>query len=175
MNTLDFIKKNNLYISVGLVVLVVILCFIIYFLSFKYKEISAAMYEMARPFMPTPQDMDAGVVGEVFVKDEDTGEDIPLVAGTMPPLMFNIVGTILEVKTGSILVEGNGANFADKKPRTLILIFTNATKTFEKNQTKAYLGKTGLSYLEPGMKILIEGFENIRGKTEFNVKTINIR
>lgn len=172
--TLDFIKKNNLYITVGLAVLVIILLLIIYFLSSKYKEITAAMHEMARPFMPTPQDMNAGAVGEVYVKDEKTGEEKPLVGIFIPSTIFNTIGTIKEGRSDSLIVEGTGSNFADKTPRTLTLIFTNSTKTFEKNQLDSYLGKTGLAYLKPGTRILIDGYENIRGKTEFNVKTINI-
>lgn len=132
------------------------------------------MHEMARPFMPTPQDVEAGTIGEVYVKDEETGEEKPFVGTFNPSVMFNTIGTIQEVKEDSLIVEGTGSNFVDRKPRTLTLIFTNSTTTFEKNRLNSYLGKVGLSYLEPGMKIFIDGFENIRGKTEFTVKTINI-
>jgi len=73
-----------------------------------------------------------------------------------------------------LIVEGDGFNFADQKPRELTIIFTDSTITFEKNREIKYQGLTGLKHLKEGMKILISGDENIRGKTEFKVRTINI-
>ena len=62
----------------------------------------------------------------------------------------------------------------DGIPRDLTIIFTNTTLTFEKDHLVSYLGFEGLKHLKPGMKILVDSQENIRGKTEFKVKTINI-
>lgn len=174
MTLLEFIKKNNLYINFILVGLVIVLGVIILLLSFRYKEISSSMYAIAKPLINTGGVLASGDVGEVMVKDERTGEDKPFVDSFSPPVTFNTLGTILEVNSGEIKVNGSGSNFSDKVSRTLTVIFTDETLTFEKNKVNNYKGGVGLPHLEEGMRILIESGENIRGKTEFYATTINI-
>ena len=122
----------------------------------------------------TPKELGAGEVGEIKVKDEETGEEKQLVTAELPPVIFGTAGTIVEVKSDSLIIRGNGYNFADKAPRDLTCIFTDDTVTFTKNQLTQYKGKDGLKYLKGGMEILIESEENIRGKTEFKVRIVNI-
>jgi len=175
MNTmLDFVKRNNLYINVILVGLVIVLGLIILLLSFKYREISSSMYAIAKPLIQREGVLASGDVGEVMIKDQRTGEEKALVTGTMPPVIFNTTGIILEVNKGSLKIQGSGSNFADKTSRTLTVIFTDSTLTFEKNPVNNYEGGAGFLHISPGMKILIEGEENIRGKTEIQAKRINI-
>jgi hypothetical protein len=114
-----------------------------------------------------------GEVGEIKVKGE-TGQETPLITPTLPLSIFSTTGVILEVKNDRVIVKGDGFNFADQKPRELTIIFTNSTLVFSKGQKMQYEGLAGLKYLKSGMEILIGSDENIRGKTEFKAKTINI-
>jgi hypothetical protein len=122
--------------------------------------------EISEPYKP-------GEVGEIKVKGE-TGQETPLVTPTLPLSIFSTTGVILEVKNDRVIVKGDGFNFADQKPRELTIIFTNSTLTFSKDQKMQYEGLAGLKYLKSGMEILIGSDENIRGKTEFKAKTINV-
>jgi len=92
----------------------------------------------------------------------------------MPPDIFSTAGTIIEKKTDFLIIIGEGTNFADGVSRNLTCIFTDETLTFGDGQVKSYQGKEGLKYLREGMKILVDSDENIRGKIEFKVKTVNI-
>jgi len=130
--------------------------------------------EKPSPVIETSELLKPGKVGEIMVKEEETGQEKPLVIPTLPMAIFSTTGVIQEVKADRLIVEGDGFNFADQKPRELTIIFTDSTITFEKNREIKYQGLTGLKHLKEGMKILISGDENIRGKTEFKVRTINI-
>lgn len=90
----------------------------------------------------------------------------------LPLFIFNTTGQVKEVKEDRVIVLGSGSNFADQKPRILNLLFTENSLLFKEG--KKYQGVEGLKHLEAGMKILIEGAENIRGKTQFKVKTIHV-
>lgn len=160
-----------------LIILIVILLGVgFFFFVFKIQELAKKEIktETPAPAIITPQDLGAGSVGEITVKDEKTGKDIPLVTAILPPVIFSTAGTIIEVKSDGLVIQGGGSNFADGTPRTINIIFTDSSKTFEKNYLKNYLGKAGLKFLKPGMEILIDSQDNIRGKTEFQAKTINI-
>lgn len=109
-----------------------------------------------------------------MVKDEKTGQEVPLVSPTLPPAIFDTTGTILEIKSDRIIVQGKGTNFADGVSRTLTVIFTDTTLTFSKDKTFRWKDEAGLKQLQPGMQILIGGAENIRGKIEFKAKTISM-
>ena len=122
----------------------------------------------------TPQELGAGEIGEVTVKDEKTGQEKPLVNLSVPPVIFNTMATVVKVSTDRLFTQGDGNNFADKTPRNITVIFTNSTLTFEKNQSIYYEGKEGLKHLSPGMRIMISSGENIRGKDRFLAKTVNI-
>jgi len=98
---------------------------------------------------------------------------VPTIA-SLPPVIFNTTGTITEVKADRIIVAGSGSNFVDQLPRDLNVIFTRETTTFSLGQTLQVQGFGGLKKLVPGMKISIQGDENIRGKTEFKARYINI-
>ena len=121
-----------------------------------------------------PAESEAGKIGEVKIKDETTGEEKSLVTSIMPPAIFSTAGDILEKKDNSLIIIAEGTNFADGISRNLTCVFTDETLTFKKNQSEYLQGTKGLSYLKEGMKILVDSDENIRGKIEFKVKTINI-
>lgn len=175
---LDSIKKYSLFINLIFLVIIIILIYVCYSLSAEYKKASQLVKELSKPtptpVAETPEAMEAGEVGEVLVKDEKTGEDKPLIDVFTPAVIFDTLGDILEVRENYLVVKGSGANFADRTPRDLKVIFTEYTVTFTKNQLSQYKGKEGLLHLKPGMKIAIEATENIRGKTEFPANTINI-
>jgi len=133
----------------------------------KIEEKPKQVEEIAEALKP-------GGVGEIKGKDEKTGQETPLITPTLPISIFSTTGVIAEVKNDRVIVKGDGFNFADQKPRELTIIFTDFTLTFSKGQKIQYEGLAGLKYLKSGMEILIGSDENIRGKTEFNAKTINI-
>ena len=110
-----------------------------------------------------------GEVGELTEKETEERKLLPL-----DKTIFNTSGTILEVKNDRLIVRGSGTNFADRNSRELTLIFTDLTLTMKLGQETKYQGLEGLKYLKPGMQILIEGNENIRGKTEFEARYIQI-
>lgn len=116
-----------------------------------------------------PEPFKKGEVGEISEKEVEEKGILP-----MPLVIFNTSGKILEVKSDRLIVQGDGSNFVDQKPRELNVIFIESTTTLEPGQKVRYQGFTGLKYLKPGMEIAIEGAENIRGKTEFEASIINI-
>lgn len=144
---------------------------VIYFLR-RVKEEESSRVPLSEE--ATTSLFEAGEIGEVKIKDEATGEEKPLVTPVMPPVIFSTAGTIIEKKTGSLIITGEGTNFADGASRNLTCIFTDETLIFGKNQLEYYQGKEGLNYLKKGMEILVNSDENIRGKIEFKVKTVNI-
>ena len=164
-------KYRLLFIILGLAIIGI--CLIYFFWQVK-KEESGEIPLSEEGAITSPAESGAGEIGEVKVKDEATGEERPLVTSIMPPAIFSTAGTIIEKKTDSLIIAGEGTNFADNVSRNLTCIFTNETLTFGKNQLEYYQGKEGLKHLKEGTKILVDSDENIRGKIEFEVKTINI-
>jgi hypothetical protein len=118
--------------------------------------------EVSEPFKP-------GEIGEISEKEAEEKGILPL-----PPAVFNTSGKILEVKSDRIIVQGSGSNFTDQKPRELTLIFVDSTTVYDPKTKFISQGFDGLKYLKPGMEISIESSGNIRGKTEFQVSSINI-
>lgn len=108
-----------------------------------------------------------GTIGEI----KEIPEGIPVIE--LPPVIFNTAGTITEIKTNRLIVQGSGSNFTDQKPRELTLIFTESTITFEPDQKVKYQGLEGLKHLKTGEEISISSPGNIRGKTQFIVDYIN--
>jgi len=111
---------------------------------------------------------EAGQIGEISEKEIKEKGIVPL-----PPVVFNTSGVIKVINKDFLIVQGNGSNFGDKKPRELTLFFTDSTVTFELVNKTRYQGLEGLKYLKIGDKIRISSPENIRGKTEFLVSYIN--
>lgn len=154
----NFSKRE--YILTTILILVIIFCGVsIFLLQQSYKS----FYIEPKEIEVGSEEYGAGDIGEVG------GENTPLSL-----VIFNTTGTIQEVKGNYLIARGDGTNFADKSPRTLKVIFTESTKTFKPGQKTYYQGLDGLGYLKPGMKISISGAENIRGKTEFQARTINV-
>jgi len=156
-------QKKLIILVAILVVSMIISGLLIYSLWLKAKILQIEK-TIPKPQIVRPEDFGAGKIGEIT-------EEKNL---SLPPAVFNTTGIINEIKKDGLIVQGSGSNFADQVPRTLTLIFTEATTVFEPGQKVFYQGLEGLKYLKPGMEILIDGDENIRGKTEFKTKTINI-
>ncbi len=119
------------------------------------------------------ENLKSGSVGEVMVQNGQSDKTEPLVSPTMPPVISSTVGTIIEVGEDGLVISGNGSNFADGVSRDITAIFTANTLTFTKERIRLQ-GEQGLNYLKAGIKVLIGGQENIRGKDEFKVKTVNV-
>jgi len=127
--------------------------------------------------------MQVGEVGEIESADssETSGEldQITIEQNRMksnvelPQEIYSTTGTILKVRDDSLIVSGDGSNFADNKQRELTIYFTEQTKTFTKDAVK-HQGMVGMDVLSENMNILINSSENIRGKTSFTIKTISI-
>lgn len=159
-----FLKKP-LSLESKIILVLVILIFLVFLIySFWPKEV----------FQPvsTPQVTIPETTSEIL-KPGKIGEEKG-VTSSLPPVSFNTTGIISEVGSNKLIVEGDGSNFTDQKPRTLIVVFSDSTITFQPGQKIKYQGFEGLKYLEEGMEILIEGEENLRGKTIFLTRTINI-
>lgn len=169
----DFVRNYSLglnwqlirtaIIGLSVIILVAIILVIASYFAYKPEEISRP------PVSPPPSAIEEilkpGTVGEVSPEAEVI---------KLSPVIFNTTGLIKEAQSDKLIVEGSGSNFSDQESRELTVIFTPTTLTFLAGQKIKYQGLDGLKYLKAGMEILIEGEENIRGKTEFDARTINI-
>lgn len=129
-----------------------------------------------QPKLPASEILKVGTVGEAKEASIGEGSDMSVQDVQIPSVVFNTTGTILEIQSNRLIVKGDGTNFADSVIRDLNAVFTSQTITFitENQGIVEYRGLEGLKYLKIGNNILIEGSENLRGKTEFKVKTINV-
>ncbi|MBZ9569906.1 hypothetical protein KJA16_03300 [Patescibacteria group bacterium] len=160
-------------INILTVVLVLInLGIIIFWINFwvNLPKITPPKVEETPPLAEEiPEALKPGEIGEITEEEAEEKEILPL-----PLVVFNTSGTISEIKTDRLIVEGSGTNFVDQKSRELTIIFTDSTITFDSGQKIQYQGLEGLKYLRERMRISIEGDENIRGKIEFEASIINI-
>lgn len=117
----------------------------------------------------------SGTVGEI--KNIDSGENSIIMAenSQISPIVFNTTGNISEIKNDRLIINGDGSSFADGGARDLDIFFTLQTSVYIRSNQEItkYVGFDGLKYLKIGDNILVEGEENIRGKTRFTAKTIN--
>lgn len=163
-------KNTIIYIS-AFVILAVFLLGAGYFLGGR-RDLFQRINE--EPEAIFSSDLEAGSVGEVLAKEIETGKESPLVTPTMPPAIFGTAGIIKEVKSDRVVIRSNGTHFADGIARDVTVIFTAETSTFVSSQSFKWKGFSGLDHLKADMKIIVESRLNIRGKTEFKVKNINI-
>lgn len=164
------LSRKIIYVSIS-IILVILLVGTAYFVGTRKNLFLQRTASLEVTFSPS---MEAGTVGEVMVKEETTEKEAPLVSPTMPPAIFGTAGIVRKIESDCVIVQSNGTHFADGVARDVTAVFTSETSTFVSGQAFKWQGFFGLEQLEPGMKILIESQENIRGKTEFEVKTINI-
>ena len=115
----------------------------------------------------------AGEVGEITVRDKQTDQVKPLATPEMPIRITSASGRIVSIGENSLLVMGQGNNFADGLARELTCVFTDKTITVSRDKI-LYKGLSGLGALQEGLEVLVGADENIRGKTEFEVKTIKV-
>jgi multidrug efflux pump subunit AcrA (membrane-fusion protein) len=117
-----------------------------------------------------------GSEGEVLVLDESTGEEVPLKTAIMPIDVFNTSGVIREVLNNGIIVYADsGESFADGESREISIIFNELTITTSPDRQVRWVGTSGLYQLLPGMRIVVESDENIRGKLKYEARYINIQ
>jgi hypothetical protein len=167
IESLSQVQQNIIVVILILFNLAIIIFWINFWLGLKkvsppkIVEKTKQVEEIAEPFKK-------GEIGELTKKETEEKKVLPL-----PQMIFNTSGTISEVKKDRLIVLGDGSNFSDQKQRELTLIFTDSTITFESGQKIQYQGLEGLKHLNPGDSISISSSENIRGKTEFIVNTIN--
>jgi len=190
---MELSPKKIIFISLALILIIDIS--IVCFIFSKKKEIR----DIAKPLVlnmepsqePSVSEEDtsfsagaeSGEVGEMKdgeLGDDLMGEDSENIENSvrppdtvLPPVVFNTKGVIVSIEGSNIVVQGNGSNFEDQKPRVLTIKITSGTLIFEKGNTISYQGKEGLPYLLPGNQVLIESSQNIRGKTEFPAAYIN--
>ena len=163
-------QQNILIILLILINLAIVIFWINFWLGEGLKKVTPPKIaekpeqteEIAEPFKP-------GEVGEIPEEEAKEKNISPL-----PPTIFNTSGIIQEIKEDRLIIKGDGSNFEDREPRELNLIFNDSTITSDSNRKITYQGLEGLKYLKPGMKVSIEGTENIRGKIEFKVSSISI-
>ncbi|MCX6791378.1 MAG: hypothetical protein NTV62_04315 [Candidatus Gribaldobacteria bacterium] len=114
-----------------------------------------------------------GDIGEVKIKDATTGQEEILQNANFPLLITSTVGKVIKIENGYLTLQGNGNSFADAQPREIKAKATEQTKVFDAQQ-KMTEGVTAINSLTLGQNVLVEGEGNIRGKTEFNLLTVNI-
>ena len=172
-DTLNLLAKNNIrkVFIIAVIVIVVIIGLVIYFLFFFDKS-SESLSEETFIEIPTPEEAGAGSVGEVIVKNNQTGEEKPLMTPETPSKIYNTTGIVIGKETNYLSVRGSGKNFADQLPRALIVYVDDSTLIYGNGIPLNLKGKDGLQYLESGDSILIEGDGNIRGKDRFNAVRI---
>lgn len=178
----DTINKLKNFINKYKVFIIGIIFFILAFLVFYFYSLSLiikqeaewlrqelkALQALQQIDIPADELFRPGEIGEI-----ETDPEMPLPANELPAMVFNTSGMIQEVLDNRVIVLGDGANFADGQPRQLTLLFTIETNVFLADRTQ-YVGLRGLNYLRPGMQILINSVENMRGRTEFRVSNINV-
>jgi len=190
---MELSPKKIIFISLALILIIDIS--IVCFIFSKKKEIR----DIAKPLVlnmepsqePSVSEEDtsfsagaeSGEVGEMKdgeLGDDLMGEDSENIENSvrppdtvLPPVVFNTKGVIVSIEGSNIVVQGNGSNFEDQKPRVLIVKIISGTLIFEKGNIASYQGKEGLLYLLTGDQILIESSQNIRGKIEFPAAYIN--
>ena len=157
---------------IALVIILIGIGLAVYFVWIAGPEAEQLPIEKIVPKIPTPEEAGAGIVGEIKIVDEETGQEEPLITATFPPQVFSTGGTISEIKQSLLTIAGSGSNFADQTPRTLTVTISDDTLIFEANLRFQATGEDGLKYLKQGDKIVIGGQGNIRGKTEFEVAYI---
>ncbi len=170
-----------------LVVFVVILVFASLFLGYIIGRKAPAPASNLNNSKPRPAavdtgspasagsiDLTPGAVGEINVKDEITGADKPLVTPVLPLDIFSTTGVVLEIKSDYFTITSDGFSFADSQPRTIKCLVSPQTKIIISNPPASFYGQEGLESLQAGAKVLIDSRDNIRGKTEFTVNTVNI-
>lgn len=91
----------------------------------------------------------------------------------LPDVVTATAGVISEIGDNYIIVKGDGTNFIDGQPRDLKCVFTDSAYA-QISSGESYDGKVGLAHLKIGMKVAVGGDENIRGKAEFLVKSVNV-
>ena len=150
---------------------IIILGILVFVLQKKEPSPPPGISPVSQPPQTTEEILKPGETGEIL---ESEIEVETLGYPEFPPVIFNTSGKIVEVKEDRLIVSGSGSNFADQKPRNLIVIFHASTLTFGAARKVKYQGLEGLKHLVSGAEILIEGEENVRGKTEFIARTINV-
>jgi len=164
--------KVNKNIIIGIVIAVILIFISIIIYDFWQKDKIAQVEvpaEVPVEVQTIEEILAPGKIGEIEKTEITEGVQI----SELPQVIFNIEGTIIEIKTDRLIVQGSGSNFTDQKPRELTLIFTDETITFETGQKAQYQGMEGLKHLKIGEEVNISSPENIRGKTQFKVDYIN--
>ena len=165
---------SKLYLFLIILGAVVVIGLGVYFIFFAPVNPLSGKISSAGLSVTETEKEEAGSIGEVFVKDEETGEEVPLKTATMPPALFNFAGTVKEVLANGLIIVGDGHSFADNQPRELTILFRDETVTTSADRQGRFAGLVGLDHLTVGQRVLIESDENIRGKLKFQVNYLNI-
>jgi len=161
--------NKNIIIGIAIAVILIFTSILIYAFLQKSKISQVEIPILTSTPQIAEEVLAPGEIGEIKETEIPEGVQIP----ELPPVIFNTAGTITEIKTDGLIVQGLGSNFTDQKPRELTLIFTDETITFELGQKVQYQGLEGLKHLKTGEEVNISSPENIRGKTQFIVDYIN--
>jgi len=166
---LEFFRENKLMIV--FVLLIVLLLLNIYLMSVIGFKRAFSLF-LVEP--PKPLPVNNSTSGSGIFKGGDIGEKADSEKfSNLPLLIFTVNGPIKEVGLWYIVIEA-GSNFADQKIRDIKVIFTERTITMKIGGKEKYPALEGLKLLKPGMQVLIQAEENIRGKVEFNADYVFI-
>ena len=96
---------------------------------------------------------------------------------SLSPAAYNsTAGVITEIQSDSIIIQEfeTFPKYADRNARRLTVLFTTETKTLINDSTISWTGLEGLKHLQAGKSVVIESLGNIKGKAEFQAKTIRL-
>ncbi len=161
-------NKKNLFLIVSIIGVVVLIFLVVWLVrvqtTIDERDLSQTQEEKEKP----------GETGEMTMVDEETGEEVPLKTAVMPVDIFSTSGTIVSVKRNGLVALTEGFSFADGQPREVELVFTDSTVVRSADRSERWTGLEGLNHLTSGMMVLVASDENIRGKTKYEVKNVNI-
>jgi hypothetical protein len=171
------LDSKKIFISAILAMLLAMIIVSSAAISFIGRDIKTCFNKENQPdHVSTSEILSQGDVGKLAdIGDENNSGVLPENI-KLPAVIFNVSGTIAEIKKDQLIIKGDGSNFEDGIRRDLSAIFIDQTATFISSGEKniKYQGAEGLKRLKIGENILIEGEENIRGKIEFKARTVNI-
>ena len=166
-------SKKTIYLIALILILGGIVVALLYFLGPQGKNFGPKISSQGLATTPQAKEQ-AGSVGEVMVKNPTTGQMEPKKTATMPPAIFNAGGKITKLYANGLEINTAGYSFADEKPRTIQVLYTDKTITTLADRSSKYKGLDGLKHLRVGQSVLVESDENIRGKLKFQAKYINL-
>lgn len=170
MNKKIFYPPYSIAIPAALL-LVILLISLFFILTLNKKNSLIEEYKgkyegLTESILNPPQLDEGGTVGEV----EDVKPSSRLISQTI----YSTSGTITKIGEDFVSIRGIGDNFVDQQSRQLKVLVDEATIITNKDRTQRVIGLDGLGLLKLKDSVIVKSPQNIRGRTEFSAKYINV-